>query len=130
MKFFATLLITFFSLTSVVKAQAPAAAVPAAEPVKLISFDGIVNNNKILLNWMIGVNQYADKFEVERSTDGKNYVMVALVFGTDKNDTDQYMFYEKATAKKAMYRLKIFDKSKGVLYSNSVIVENNTTPAR
>ena len=79
---------------------------------------------------MIGVNEYADKFEVERSTDGKNYVMVALVFGTDKNDTDHYMFYEKATDKKTMYRLKIFDKSKGVLYSNSVVVENNNTPAR
>jgi hypothetical protein len=129
MKLFVSFLITFFLVAAT---HAQQSTIPATElkPVKLLQFEGISNNNKILLNWMIGVNEYADKFEVERSTDGKNYVMVALVFGTDKNDTDHYMFYEKASEKKAMYRLKIFDKSKGVLYSNSVVVENNNTPVR
>lgn len=129
MKLFVSFLFTFvIGLANINGQSASPAAV--ASPVKLLQFDASSNNNKILLNWMIGVNEYADKFEVERSTDGKNYVMVALVFGTDKNDSDHYMFYEKATYKKTMYRLKIFDKSKGVLYSNSVVVENNNTPAR
>jgi hypothetical protein len=129
MKLFVSFLITFF-LVATANGQQSATPAASSAPVKLLQFEGSFNNNKILLNWMIGVNEYADKFEVERSTDGKNYVMVALVFGTDKNDTDHYMFYEKATDKKAMYRLKIFDKSKGVLYSNSVVVENNNTPVR
>jgi len=129
MKLFVSFLITFF-LVAALNAQQSTTPAASSGPVKLLQFEGSFNNNKILLNWMIGVNEYADKFEVERSTDGKNYVMVALVFGTDKNDGDHYMFYEKATEKKAMYRLKIFDKSKGVLYSNSVVVENNNTPAR
>lgn len=129
MKLFVSFLITFILVAQANGQQSTTPAVDAS-PVKLLQFEGSFNNNKILLNWMIGVNEYADKFEVERSTDGKTYVMVALVFGTDKNDTDHYVFYEKATEKKAMYRLKIFDKSKGVLYSNSVVVENNNTPVR
>ncbi len=88
-----------------------------AHSVKVISFNSSVSNNKVLLNWAVGENQDADKFEVERSTDGKTFEMAALVFGTDKADTDDYMFYEKAKKVKTYYRVKIIGKDGSVDYT-------------
>lgn len=96
------------------------------DPVKLVSFQGNLNNNKVLLYWVVDENQTADQFEVEKSFDGKNFKMAALVFGTDKPETDSYMFYEKAASKKLLYRIKIIDKKGKISYSDTIEVK----PAR
>ncbi|HSU28785.1 MAG TPA: hypothetical protein VLJ68_10410 [Chitinophagaceae bacterium] len=92
---------------------------PAA---KLIKFEGGISNNKVILNWVVKENNTADQFEVEKSTDGKNFVMAALVFGTDKSDTDKYQFYEKAYNKKVMYRIKLINKNKKTEYSQVIAI--------
>ncbi len=66
---------------------------------------------------MIGDNETAYCFEVEKSTDGKNFSMAALVFGTDKQDADNYEFYEKAGNPKTVYRIKLINKDKKAEYS-------------
>ena len=76
-----------------------------------------IKNDRVLLNWVIDNNQSANQVEVESSTDGKNFTMAALVFGTDKKDTDDYYFYEKAKKGKIFYRLKIINKDSSVQYS-------------
>ena len=76
-----------------------------------------IKNERVLLNWVIENNQSANQVEVESSTDGKNFTMAALVFGTDKKDTDDYYFYEKAKKGKTFYRLKIINKDSSVQYS-------------
>lgn len=93
--------------------------------VKLISFKGDLANNKVVLQWEVSQNETADQFEVEKSNDGKNFSVAALVFGTDKPDTDSYMFYEKSTTKKLLYRIKIIDKKGKVSYSDSLTIEPN-----
>src|SRR5258707_14159675 len=70
---------------------APAAA---TTPAKVISINGSISNNRVVLNWVVGQNETADQFEVEKSTDGKNFTMTALVFGTDKPANGSYQFYE------------------------------------
>jgi hypothetical protein len=92
-------------------------------PAKLISFRGSLDNNKVLLQWVMGENETADQFEVERSADGKNFEMAALVFGTDKPETDNYMFYDKAGAKKISYRIKIIDKKGKAIYSDILVID-------
>ncbi len=62
-------------------------------------------------------------FEIEKSIDGKNFSMAALVFGTDKTETDNYMFYEKATKKKMMYRVKVINKDQTVDYSSIIEID-------
>jgi hypothetical protein len=89
-------------------------------PAKLISISGSISNNKIILNWVVGANETADKFEVEKSTDGKTFTMAALVFGTDKTENDNYMFYEKAGKQKVMYRIKLINKNQQAAYSDVV----------
>jgi hypothetical protein len=89
-------------------------------PAKLISISGSINNNKVILNWVVGANETADKFEVEKSTDGKTFTMAALVFGTDKSETDNYMFYEKAGSIKTLYRIKMINKNHQAEYSSVI----------
>lgn len=93
-------------------------------PAKFIDIEGSRANNRIILKWMIGDNETAYCFEVEKSTDGKNFTMAALVFGTDKPATDNYEFYEKAGKQKAFYRIKLINKDKKAEYSSAVEINS------
>lgn len=86
-------------------------------PVQLISFNGSIRNNRVFLQWQVDENETAEQFEIEKSADGKTFVMAALVFGTDKPATDNYWFYEKANNKKFYYRIKMINKNKKAVYS-------------
>jgi hypothetical protein len=90
-------------------------------PVKLMSFQGNLNNNKVMLQWAVGENETADRFEVERSVDGKNFSLAALVFTSEKAGAESYMFYENLNnSGKIYYRLKMYDKSGAINYSKTL----------
>lgn len=91
----------------------------------LINFNGNLTNNRILLQWQVMENDAADQFEIEKSSDGKNFSLAALVFGTDKPETDNYWFYEKARQKKFYYRIKMITKSKKAEYSPVINIHPN-----
>ena len=84
----------------------------------MVSFKGQINNNKVVLQWEVDENETIYQFEVEKSTDGKNFALAALVFSTDKTANDNYMFFEKAGAEKATYRIKMIDKNGKASYSS------------
>jgi len=94
-------------------------------PAKLIHITGSISNHKVILNWVVAENESADKFEVEKSTDGKIFTMAALVFGTDKSETDNYQFYEKAGNKKILYRIKMINKNQEAEYSSVIEINPN-----
>jgi len=96
-----------------------------ANPAKVISINGSISNNKVILNWVVGQNETADQFEVEKSTDGKHFTMAALVFGTDKPENGNYQFYEKAGNQKISYRIKIINKNRETEYSPVVEINPN-----
>ena len=102
-----------------------AASTISIKSAKLINFRGSISNNKVFLYWTVAENQTADQFEVEKSTDGKNFTLAALVFGTDKPETDSYQFYEKAGNQKTLYRIKMINKNHKAEYSS--VVEINPT---
>jgi hypothetical protein len=95
----------------------------AQQPVKLISFKGSINKNKVFLQWIIEENKNADQFIIEKSIDGKNFVMAALVFSSEKTETDNYEFYERANNKKVSYRIKLIDKNQETAYSPVIEVD-------
>jgi hypothetical protein len=86
-------------------------------PARITTFSGRINNEKVLLNWSVEENQAANQFEVEKSINGSDFKMAALVFGTDKKSTDNYMFYEKAKDAKTSYRIKIILTNGSIAYS-------------
>ena len=92
---------------------------------RLISIEGSIRNKKVVLTWVVGQNETADQFEVEKSTDGKNFTMAALVFGTDKPETGNYLFYEKAGNKKVLYRIKLINKNRQTEYSSIIEINPN-----
>ncbi len=94
-------------------------------PAKLISIDGSINNHQVALNWEVGENETDNQFEVEKSTDGKKFLMAALLFGTDKPVTGYYQFYEKAGNQKVLYRTKLINKNRQTEYS--AVVKINPT---
>lgn len=96
-----------------------------AIPAKLIQVTGSISNQKVILNWVVNENETADQFEVEKSTDGKNFSTTALVFGTDKADTGNYQFYEKAGNQKVLYRIKLINKNRQTEYSAVVEINPN-----
>ena len=98
-------------------------------PVNLISFQGNVNaKNKVSLQWKIGNNKTVDQFEVQRSYDGREFRTIGIVFGSEKIDMEDYMFYETiGSFDKVMYRLKMIDKDGDIGYSKTLVFQNKTT---
>jgi len=94
-------------------------------PARLLRIEGSIIDHKVILNWVVGENETADQFEVEKSTDGKNFIMAALVFGTDKRESDNYQFYEKAVNQKVSYRIKLINKNRKTEYSPVVEINPN-----
>jgi hypothetical protein len=86
-------------------------------PLKIINLTGSITNDKVLLNWAVEENQYANQFEIEKSANGNDFVTAAVVFGTDKKDTDNYKFYEKAKIAKTYYRVKVILNNGSIAYS-------------
>jgi hypothetical protein len=81
------------------------------------------SNNKINLNWSIDSNEVTDKFEVERSFDGTNFKMVALVFTSEKKGKEDYKFYERLKpGDKVSYRIKRCYNNEKINYSQVVSV--------
>ena len=78
-------------------------------PVKLASFQGNLNNNKVNLKWTIAENEIAEKFEVEKSVDGENFTTAALVFSSEKNGMANYQYAEAMKTEKVFYRLRMTD---------------------
>ncbi len=88
---------------------------------KVTSIAASISGNKITIYWTVEENQSADLFELEKSTDGKNFTMAALVFGTDKQETGKYEFFETAVSNQLVsYRIKLVNKNKIAEYSKTV----------
>jgi len=95
-------------------------------PVKLIGFVGSMNNNKISLQWSVAQNEDADHFEVEKSTDGKEFTTAAVVMTNSKPGSESYSINETMKSEKIYYRLKMFDRNNSASFSKTLIFENET----
>ena len=91
--------------------------------VKLYSFNARERNNKIYLQWIIADNENADRIEVEKSMDGKNFTTAALVFCSETIGKETNKFYEAAPRGLAIYRLKIIEKNAKVSYSQILLLK-------
>src|SRR5436190_2478997 len=95
-------------------------------PVKLTSFAGSLNNNKINLQWTVAQNENDDHFEVEKSADGNDFMTAAVVMASSKSGTESYSITEIMKSEKIYYRLRMFDNNKVVTFSKTLVFENKT----
>ncbi len=97
-------------------------------PLKYLSFDAVVYDNKVTLKWLTTQELNTSHFEVERSFDMRNFSSIGLVLdGFTVNGTDKsYQFKDNSTQLKgrsiAYYRLKQFDIDGKSTYSKVIAV--------
>jgi hypothetical protein len=97
-------------------------------PVKLLAFSGSYNGSKTLLSWETANEVNFDRYDVERSTNGSDYLAIAseksktgiaqpkYQFSDDLNGSYENVFY---------YRLRMVDIDGKYSYSNVIMVRKD-----
>lgn len=93
-------------------------------PVKLISFKALTEGNQVLLIWSTAQESNSDRFEIQRSSDGKEWFEVGqLKAAGESRLTNDYRFTDlKPLQGRNYYRLKMIDSDQTFAYS-SIITE-------
>lgn len=95
-------------------------------PVKLISFDGKVNNCGATLSWQTATEQSSDRYEVEHSIDGKRFALAGTVKSANRSTGSSYAFtYPDMNEGTHQFRLKIVDINGSFTYSNVISLHSD-----
>lgn len=97
-------------------------------PIELIYFNATCNNNEIIINWATASETKNKSFELERSTDGVNFSLIATIQGHGTS-TQQQIYSYKDLATDALiyyYRLKQIDTDNQYRYVGSIASTENS----
>lgn len=100
-------------------------------PVELTTFEAVVNNNEVILNWTTSTETNNRGFEIERliseNSLAQNWERIGYVEGNGTTtEPKNYNFIDKETPEgKVQYRLKQIDFDGSFNYSNTIEVEIN-----
>ena len=86
-------------------------------PVNIISFNGQLIDNNIVLNWHTGTEIDLDKYVVERSIDGMEFKSISEIKATGKNAYSDIDDIKVWRGNKLYYRLKMIDINGAYSYS-------------
>jgi hypothetical protein len=92
-------------------------------PVELMSFKGTATTNGNKLTWVTASEKDNKSFEIERSTDNRNFVKIGEMKGAGYSQTRQtYNFVDESPAAVSYYRLKQVDYDGTATYSSIVSI--------
>jgi|GEM_PF-1329691 len=99
----------------------------AALPVELIHFEGLFQNERVLLTWQTASELNAAWYQIERSADGLKWINIGKVAaqGTS-NQTFDYTFADRSPLPQGYYRLRMEDLDGTFQYSPVVSVSMKT----
>jgi hypothetical protein len=90
----------------------------------IMDFRGVTKAGNIQLSWRSLNNQSVEYFEIERSSDGSNFNLIARVDkASDPKDTGGYTYTDmtnRSVATRTYYRLKLVTIAHAVKYSNVI----------
>ncbi len=90
----------------------------------LVDFKAFLRNNIVSTNWKVLENQYVKSFELERSFDGINFVLLSQIESLSSHShTASYSFDDSMLhvhSDVLFYRLKITDINNKIRYSNII----------
>ncbi|HEX6427889.1 MAG TPA: Ig-like domain-containing protein [Niastella sp.] len=93
-------------------------------PVKLVSFQGSMYNDRVSLKWDVTENKNARRFEIERSINGRDFSAAGSVPSTGRSGRESYSFDNDINSNtKVMYRLKMIDNNNNADYSRVLIFQ-------
>lgn len=89
-------------------------------PVTLISFSAAAEEQNVRLNWNTSSETNSDRFEIQRSRDGKNWAALASVEAKGESVANQAYTYLDQQAKPGnnFYRLKMIDRDGTFAFSS------------
>ncbi len=91
-------------------------------PVELLQFNAQLKNGYTELKWQSKMEQDLQRYEVERSADGKNFVKIGVVDAKGGNDAQNYTFIDSnPVTGKVYYRLQLIS-AQNKKYSNILSV--------
>lgn len=97
-------------------------------PVNLLSFDGKLENSTTLLEWKTSAENNSSHFDVEKSTDGTNYIKIGKVTAAGNSNSERkYSFRDLKLSATNYYRLKMNDKDGKSKNSQVVIIKTNNS---
>src|SRR5258706_237463 len=105
---------------------------PSSLPVELVSFNGALNENGVLLNWTTASEINNDHFTVERTEDLVTYSEIGSIHAAGNSTiANEYSLRdEHAPAKELFYRLKQVDIDGKTNYPGKLVRINNQDAAR
>lgn len=99
---------------------------PMILPVKLSSFNALLDRKNVTLSWTSAIEENFSHYVLERSTDGKNFSEVAVVFAYGNTSaSSDYRFKDanvSSSSNVLYYRLRLVDMSKEASYSDVRII--------
>ncbi|WP_414617434.1 LamG-like jellyroll fold domain-containing protein [Dyadobacter sp. 32] len=104
-------------------------------PVNLISFTGKKMESANLLEWKVTNETQFDRYEVERSSDAKNFESIGIVVArsNEQSGITNYTFTDPnpqtINSKTAYYRLKMTDKDESYAYSRLIAIDGDFNPS-
>ncbi len=100
-------------------------------PLKLLQFSGALQNNATRLHWATQGEYDFDRFVIERSGNGRDFVTIGTrLSGGNRSSITDYHFTDDLTATAGevfFYRLKMIDVSGTVTYSAVLVVRRGTS---
>lgn len=103
--------------------------VDSALPIELTSFEGrTLKAGSNQLEWSTNMEQGFDRFEIERSRDGRTFTTLDIIQSSGNfSSSNSYTFLDKDIVEKGnhYYRLKMFDNDETYSYSNIIILRND-----
>ena len=93
-------------------------------PVTLVAFTAQAEGNTVMLNWSTTEENNSDRFEIQRSANGKSWAKIGIVKSQGESAVlQEYSFVDLApslggrTSPENLYRLKMVDKDETFAYS-------------
>lgn len=105
-------------------------AAPLALPLQLLSFTGKNNHATNTLQWITTAEQGVNRFEIERSTDGKTHweTLDKVKVQGETVEAQYYQFIDDKPLAKSFYRLKIVEQTGKFEYSEVVFLALDIHP--
>ena len=91
-------------------------------PITLLSFDGKLQANEVLLKWVAENPDRFNRFEIERSIDGIKFDKMGIL-AVQNNSTYNFSDKELPNSKVVYYRLKMIDNNGVFSYSTVVTIK-------
>lgn len=100
-------------------------------PVKFSGFTAVKKQDAIQLNWSTAQESDNSHFEVEKSTDGRNWNMIAMVMGYGTTNTvSNYQYTDKKNSNAVVYyRIRQVDLNGKAYYTDVRTIRESNTPS-